>query len=146
MAAAWLKGGHPERLGATATLVAFAISYVTHPWRIGGFYVGDAVLDLGMAAFFAWLALRTNRWWPLAMTGIMILTLLVHASGVLIPHLSGYADISARIGLGILGALILFGGVVERWLAGEKAVSDRQAWSARGPATGRPESPPSRPS
>lgn len=129
MAAAWLKGGHPERLGATATLVAFAVSWLTHPWRIGTFYAGDAVLDLGTAAFFAWLALRTDRWWPLAMTGIAILTLLVHASGLLIPHLGGYADISARVGLGILGALVLFGGAVERWLAGEKAVSDRRTWT-----------------
>jgi hypothetical protein len=49
----------------------------------------------------------------------------------LIPTLEQYADISARIGLGILMALTLLAGVGERWLAGETAVADAVQWRRR---------------
>ena len=35
---------------------------------------------------------------------------------------------SARIGLGILSMLALLAGPFERWLSGERAVSDVRAW------------------
>ncbi len=128
---AWLKGGHPERLGALVTIAAYCISYYSHPLMIGDFYAGDAVLDLAMTGFFVWLSLKCDRWWPLAMTAVMALTLLVHGSSLVVPHVGGYADISARVGLSILSALILLSGTVERWLAGEEAISGRALWRAR---------------
>ena len=104
---AWLKGGYPERLGVVASVAFFGIAIFTHTWRIGTFYAGDTLTDLGLTLFFGWLALRTDRWWPLAMTAVLVLTLLVHAASVLLPDMHPYANVSARIGLGILSALIL---------------------------------------
>jgi hypothetical protein len=125
--ALWLKGGRPERLTAGLMVLVFPVSYFLHPLRMGPVMVGDAALDIAMTVFFAWLALTRERWWPLVMTGTMVLTLLVHAAMLLMPHLDTYSDISARIGLGILSSLILLAGAGERWLAGERASIDLRA-------------------
>lgn len=128
---AWTKGGHPERLGALAMVVVFAVSFWTHGITIDGFYVGDAVIDLLLTVFFVWMALTRDRWWPLIMSGVMGLTLLVYLTGLLVPDLSAYAMISARVGLGIVTVLTLLAGTGERWLSGEQAVSDLAAWKRR---------------
>ena len=128
---AWLKGGHPERRGAVATLLVFAVSYLTHGQRVNGFYVGVAVLDLVMTAFFVWMALTCDRWWLLVMSGVMGLTLMVYVTALLVPSLGPYASISARVGLGLLTMLTLLAGAGERWLAGEAAVSGAARWRPR---------------
>ena len=129
--AAWLKGGHPERLGAMAILVVFAGSYLTHPLRVGAFYAGDAAIDVALTAFFVWMSLTRDRWWPLLMSAVMALTLLVYVASLSVPGVGPYAVISARIGLGILTALTLLAGPVERWLAGEQPVSRIAIWRPR---------------
>lgn len=129
--AAWMKGGHPERLGALVTLLIFAVSFYTHELRIGTFYAGDAVVDLLMTGFFVWLALTSDRWWALFLAAIMGLTLLVYAAALVVPGVGQYAVISARVGLGILTSLALLAGAAERWLSGECSVSDLEQWRTR---------------
>lgn len=129
--AAWLKGGHVERQGAAAMLIVFAAGFVLHPIRMWNVHVGDALLDVGMMLFFGWLALNRDRWWTLVMTAVMALTVLVHVAALLVPEMDHYSELSARVGLGILAALTLLSGVMERWLAGERAVSDGTVWRRR---------------
>ncbi len=126
--AAWMKGGPPERLGALATLVVFAVSFWTHELRIGQFFAGDAVADVVFTGFVVWMAMTRDRWWPLIMSGIMALTLLVYLAALIVPGIGPYAVMSARVGLGILTMLTLLAGVLERWLAGEPPVSATQRW------------------
>lgn len=136
---AWLKGGHLERLGAVAVLVVFGLSFLFgEPVRVWNVAINDAASDLGLALFFGWLALSRERWWPLFMTAVMVLTLLVHVAMFVVPTMGAYAEVSARIGLGITMALALLAGAAERWLAGERAVSDQRIWARRPP----PPSPP----
>ncbi len=135
VAAAWVKGGHPERLGALAVIVVFVVSMYTHQLRIGPLYVGDAVVDVLLTAFFVWMALTRDRWWPLFISAVMVLTLLVYAAPLLVPEISAYAVVSARVGLGILMALALLAGVGERWLMGEVPVFNRVIWRPRRPAS-----------
>ena len=132
---AWLKGGHPERFGAVTTIVVFAVSFITHELRVGTFYAGDAVVDVLMTAVFVWLAFTSDRWWALIMSAIMALTLLVYVTALVVPELSPYAVVSARIGLGIQCSLALLCGAGERWLAGERAVSDEGVWRSRATRT-----------
>lgn len=131
---AWLKGGHVERLAAAVMLVAFAVSFLLPSMRMWNVYFDHAVRDVGVMLFFGWLAVSRDRWWPLAMTAVMALTVLVHVSIFLVPGLGAYAEISARIGLGILMALVLLAGAGERWLAGERAVSDLRGGRADSPS------------
>lgn len=128
MSLAWLKGGHPERLGAAVLILVFGVSFLVHPWRLWNMHVGDAALDLATTFVFGWMAVTGNRWWPLAMTGVMALTVLVHVAAFADPMMSRHADISARIGLGILTGLTLLAGVGERWLAGEAPISPGAHW------------------
>jgi type VI protein secretion system component VasK len=122
------------------------VSFYTHELRVGAFYAGDAVVDLLMTGVFVWLAFTRDRWWPLIMSAIMALTLLVYVSSLVIPDLGPYAVISARIGLGILCALTLLFGACERWLVGEQAVSDREAWARRRRSPGQGHAPAAPPS
>lgn len=131
IAALWVKGGHPERKAAGLMVLVFPISFLTHPWRMGNVLVGDAALDVVMTLVFGWWAFTQDRWWLLVTTGVMALTVLVHASMFLLPGLEAYSDLSARVGLGILMSLTLLAGPGERWLAGERASIDHQAWRSR---------------
>lgn len=106
-------------------------STVVPPLRSGNVVVDDAVLDLILTAFFAWMALKGRRWWALAMTAIMVLTLLMHATMFAQPDLSPSIDVAARIGLGLLVGLTLLAGVLERWLADEPPVSPAARWRRR---------------
>lgn len=133
--AAWVKGGHPERLGALVIMAAFAVSFWTHEIRIGDFYAGDAVVDLALAGVFVWMSVTRDRWWPLFMSAILGLTLLVYVASLTVPGVGPYAAVSARVGLGILTALTLLAGAGERWLAGERPVSATAVWGHRSRAS-----------
>jgi peptidoglycan/LPS O-acetylase OafA/YrhL len=126
-----MKGGHPERLGAMALLAVFGISVFVPETRMWNVFLDDAAIDVGLALFFGWQAMNRDRWWPLVMTALMILTLLVHVAVFAAPSVGAYADVSARVGLGIAMAVTLLAGTAERWLAGERAVSGRSVWTRR---------------
>lgn len=124
-------------------MLGFGISLViSDPVRMWNVAADDAAIDLGLALFFGWMAFSRARWWPLFMTAVMVLTVLVHLAMFVVPTMGAYADVSARIGLGIAMALALLGGTAERWLAGERAVSDQKTWARRGAAPSHADHPP----
>ena len=127
----WLKGGHAERFGVTMLMVSYALSSVTYRWRIGDFYWASAAEDLALMLIMGWLAFRSARWWPFLVTAALALILMVHGLTILAPALSTYAAASAHIGLWIVIDTALLFGVLERWLAGEPAVSDTAVWRRR---------------
>jgi len=128
---AWFRGGHPERFAAGLLVVGYVMSMLSQPFRIADVVVGDAAADLVLTLIFGWMALNGDRWWPFAMTACLFLTLLVHLCVAVVPGLDHRADISARIGLGILAVSCLFLGVAERWLAGERPASEAVCWPSR---------------
>lgn len=131
---AWIKGGHTERFGATVLIIAWIVSSAP-PVMIGRLHADHAVEDALLMVLFGWLALKSDRWWPLAMTTTLALTVLVHVAMVLVPDLDHRADIAARLGLGVLTFLSLLLGVFERWLAGERPVSESARWRRAGRAS-----------
>lgn len=120
-AAAWLKGGHPERLGATVLLSAAAIELFIVDWRLGELEAGIAGTQMVLLAIFAGIGFKSERWWPLAVTACLVLLIMVHLLTVLTP-LSFFAATSARVGLWLLLHVVVLAGVGERWLAREEAV------------------------
>lgn len=127
----WLKGGHPERFGVAVLLFYAVAEELYRDWRIGGVLdltlwvavseeqaVGRVVVTL----IFGWLAFRSPRWWPLAITASLALIVLVHLLTMVTP-VPYNAAASARVGLWIIVFAILLAGVAERWLAGEAPVS-----------------------
>lgn len=80
---------------------------------------------------FGWLAFRVDRWWPIAVTALLGLCVLVRIIGMANPDLSRFAMISALLGFWIVIYLVVLAGVVERWLAGEDSVSGGKTWRRR---------------
>lgn len=131
---AWTWGGRPERFGAGVLILNSLVSGYTYQWQVGGVHLNAIIESCLCLLAFAWLCFRSNRWWPIIMTGAMGLMLLTHIVRVLDPALSQYAAASARVGLWHMADLTLLLGVWERRLAGEPAAS-RAAWAAAAPAT-----------
>ena len=131
-AIAWLRGGHPERFGVAVLLTGAMIEIFIVHWQIGELEIGIAGTQAVLLAVFARMAFRSVRWWPMVVTGCLVLILMVHLLTVLTP-LSFYAAMSARVGLWLLLHVILLAGVAERWLAGEPAVSRTRRWRRRSP-------------
>lgn len=131
LAIAWLKGGHPERLGVVLWLIGWMLALLVNDFRIGDLRWGVALLDIASLGAFLWLALRHERWWPLGVSACLVLMIVVHLSALLVPEMTALGEASAQLGLGMLAILIQAAGAFERWLAGEPAVSATAVWSRR---------------
>lgn len=132
---AWIRGGHPERLGVGLLLLDQLISMdLTFDWRIEHFYLAAVAKGCGLLLVFGWLGFRTNRWWPLVLTAALILVLSTYVLTLTEPALSHFAAASARVGLWSLIHLVLLLGVWERWLAGEPPAGPA-AWAKAARAT-----------
>lgn len=130
-AGAWLRGGHTERLAVAVLFWDHALTRLTVGMTSGHDLVG--VSELAVALIFLWIALRHRRWWTLVAAAALALCVMVFVLEWTTSHLSINAAISGRIGLWYVVHLSLLAGVVERWLAGERAVSDTAAWRRRIP-------------
>lgn len=119
----WLRGGHPERFGVAVLIVndLLAVNFYT-TWRTGGFDIGFAVAETALMLIFGGLAFRSDRWWPLAITALLALMVLIHVLTIMTP-VPYYASLSARVGLWLVLYVILLIGISERWMAGEAPVS-----------------------
>jgi len=129
--AGWLRGGHSERFAVSVMIIGYAYSSIAYRWRIDDFYWGSAIEGVVLLLIFGWLALRSDRWWPFVATAAMGLIMLVHVLSILVPDLSRYSAVSARLGLWMVADAALLAGVAERWLAGEKPVSSAAVWRRR---------------
>jgi hypothetical protein len=133
---AWIKGGHPERLGALLLSAAFVLSATAPRLLVAGdLMLIDAIADLALLAIFLWMSLKGDRWWPFLAAASLFLTGVVHAAMILVPELDTRADLSARLGLTLLTVLALLAGVGERWLAGEQPVAARRKARLATPGT-----------
>lgn len=84
-----------------------------------------------LALIFAWIAFRSERWWAFVASAGLALCAFVFILEWTVPDFHIDAAISARLGLWILVHLALLVGVLERWLAGEQAVSKTTVWRRR---------------
>lgn len=107
-----LKGGRPERIGASINILA---SVVTTALRLtDASYFAPAeittfLIDLAVASGFFWLGVSTIRFWPIWAAGFAVADLFMSIFGALLPQVSLFAY---HTGLGIyaylaLGALAL---------------------------------------
>jgi hypothetical protein len=131
LAIAWLKGGHPERLGVVFWLIGWMVALPLNDIRVGELRWAVALVDLASLAVFLWLALRYQRWWPLGVSACLVLMMVVHVSALLIPGMTALGEASAQLGFGMLAVLILAAGAFERWLAGEAPASASAVWRRR---------------
>jgi len=129
----WLRGGHPERFGALVLLVDYLATTLGAELNIRQLASVSVTQDVVVLLVFGWLALKADRWWPIAVTASLALCVLVRVLGLANPELSRYAILSALLGFWILLYVVVLGGAAERWLAGERAVSEDRIWRRRSP-------------
>ncbi|RYY22668.1 MAG: hypothetical protein EOP62_22670 [Sphingomonadales bacterium] len=135
-AVAWMRGGHTERSGVAIFVIAFLASFMLQPLTLNAFRLGEALVDLGFLCALIWLALRRDRWWPLAAAAFAGLTMIAHALVFMTPDLDQALirmDVASRWGIGVLMVLCLGAGVIERWMAGEQPVSLSARWRRSAP-------------
>ncbi len=122
-AVALWKGGRVERQAAAVLIVNFlltiaiTLSRSIHTTKI------ITVVEGATALVFLWLALSRQRWWLLAATSGLMLCVFTWAVRLLLPGIGYETAASAAVGEWALVYLALMGGALERWLAGETAVS-----------------------
>lgn len=114
-------------------LLDSAVSKIGDHWNVREAAPVAAAQDFVVMLAFGWLAFRTDRWWPIAATALMVLCVVVRLMGTANPELSRFSMLSAILGFWILLYIVLLGGVLERWLAGEAAVSGGRQWRRRSP-------------
>lgn len=130
-AVGWLRGGHTERLAVAVLFWDFALGRSISGMPGAHNIVG--VSEVALALIFFWIALRSRRWWTLVASAALGLCAMVFVLEWTTPNLHRDAAISARLGLWLLVHLSLLAGVMERWLAGEPAVSAGETWRRRRP-------------
>lgn len=101
---AW-RGRDNERLGAAAYLAAWALSLVAFRARSEDLQIGVLVIDSALLVLLLWLALRSQRYWPLFAAAFQLLAVLTHGARLLDSGVSGWAYVTAGV---IWGYLVIF--------------------------------------
>ncbi len=138
LAFGWFRGGHTERFAVAVLFCDHVLTRLTT--GMAGAHELVATSETVLAAIFAWMAIKSDRWWTLVASAALMLCVGVFILEWTNPALPRDAFISARIGLWFVIPLSLLGGVVERWMAGETAVSAaRLRASGSAPSSAGPE-------
>ncbi len=128
--ALWV-GGAPERVAALVFAGAAAASYAV-PYS--GFHVVEAplfVIDLLTLIALALIALAANRFWPLYVTALQLLTVAVHAVKAYQPTLAFWMY-GGAVGKMAYPTLVLLAIGVIRHRNRVARFGDDRAWSAGG--------------
>ncbi|MEO8176237.1 MAG: hypothetical protein ABI626_06215 [Sphingomicrobium sp.] len=76
------RGRRDERIAAltcvAASLGSFAL-LVSHPSDYASLEQGVAVIDFAALVAFTWIALKSNRFWPLWVAGLQLTSIMGHA-------------------------------------------------------------------
>ena len=102
---AFWRGQDDERLAAAATLANWAITLLVSRPLSGGTQWAVMAVDAVLLVLMVWLALRSNRYWPLFSAGFALLIVVTHITHALDTGVSGWAYLTATL---IWSYLILF--------------------------------------
>lgn len=110
----WL-GRWPERLGAGAMLVAWlATALSLNGTQLWGPQWGVMVIDVLLLAVLLFIALRSDRWWPLWACGFHALNVVLHLAVMADPKIWGRAYFVAGNAFSYLVMAALLIGVLGR--------------------------------
>jgi len=95
-----VRGGRPERVGAALNAGASIGSGIARSMAITSWAPSEAVIlliDIGIAAGFFWLAVRTIRFWPIWAFGFALANLFISLAGGFLPTVSLFAYSSGLV-------------------------------------------------
>lgn len=94
--AVW-RGRDDERLAAGADLATWAMTMLVYRANTDGTQWAMLLVDVALVAVLGWIALRSDRHWPMFAAGFALLMLLTHLASAADPTLGGWAYITAGI-------------------------------------------------
>jgi hypothetical protein len=92
---AFWRGQDDERLAAAATLANWAITLVVFQPLSDETQWAMMAVDAVLLVLMVWLALRSNRYWPLFTAGFALLVVVTHIAHALDTGVSGWAYLTA---------------------------------------------------
>jgi hypothetical protein len=119
----WLKGGHVERQGVLVLLLAYVSALFLQDLERTAHQFAVMLADGVLLIVLVWMALRHDRWWLLVAVACQVLAMIAHGALWLDPDIGLRSNVVTRWLFGLILLYALAGGVVERWLAGERAAS-----------------------
>jgi hypothetical protein len=110
------RGGWPERMAAAAMILAWVASSLLYNTRLWfGPQTAVFLVDLALMLALLFIALRSNRWWPMWACGFHGLTLILMLATLLDTRISNRAGYIAGGGVfSYLTMLALFCGALPR--------------------------------
>jgi hypothetical protein len=96
---AFRRGGREERIAAVGIVVASyatPLALISMPTRFHRVEVPLALLDACLAVLLLYLALRSNKFWPLWLTAMQCLTIFSHFA-LLVPHMLPWSYWNAAV-------------------------------------------------
>ncbi|MCR5873963.1 hypothetical protein LRS10_07130 [Phenylobacterium sp. J426] len=113
-AVAALRGRNEERLAAGGLLAGWALTMVAYRYQGHQVEWGILLIDVALLALLAWIALRSERYWPIFAAGFHLLAVVTHLARSADPSVTGWAYITAEI---IWGYLLAFAIGYGAWTA-----------------------------
>jgi len=123
LALGWLKGGHAERQVVLFILLAYVFSLLMQDVHWGRQQTGVMAVDTVFLIAIFWMSLRHDRWWLLFAVACQIMAIVTHVTLWLDLGITPRSNAVTRWLFGLLLLYALAAGVLERWLAGERAAS-----------------------
>lgn len=94
---AWLRGRSDERIAATVCFAAsFASLLFLTRLRFSEIEIGILIVDLAVLGAFVAVALRSERFWPLWVSGLQLTSTVPHLLKLVDPHLMPFAYAAAE--------------------------------------------------
>ena len=94
---AWLRGRSDERIVAMVCVAAsFASLVMVTRLRLSGIDVGILGVDIAVLAIFTLVALRSERFWPLWISGFQLTSSVAHVLKLIEPGLYPFAYAAAE--------------------------------------------------
>lgn len=127
------KGRADERLAAIICMVGTGLTVLAGdelPVRFADFDTFAFIVDLGVLLSFLWIALRSDRYWPIWVTGLQLTATTIHPMMFLSPELVGRV-FGAAVALWSYPILFIIAigtvrtHLVERWRAEADIASGR---------------------
>lgn len=109
------RGGFSERLAGGAIYAGWLASVLLADPDLTGAQWAILVVDALLLAVLIALALRSDRYWPMAAAGFHFLTIVTHGARVIDPTFDLWVYITAEIVWGYLMLSALAFGVWARW-------------------------------
>lgn len=130
-------GRRTERAGAAILLLGWAASVLlrTHHWS--ELQSGVLIVDGAMFVALLILALRSDRFWPLAAAGFQLLGVITHGARLLDRHVGAWAYITAGVIWSYLVILALAVGTYNRWRERRQLAANAAAEGVAAPGATR---------